>query len=129
MITAAAILAIAANSTCSHVPTTACAVLELNHVYHLCSDGDRPEYKHQLSQMIGWDWYQSHEAMHVSWWRHWRSDDIPHRFRRGFAVEFFDENAGTHRRVEALEFRQTWTAYDPEVADREVLQVTNRRGL
>lgn len=47
--------------------------------------------------------------------------------RRCWACEWHDSDI--HRRVEAQAFIETWTQYDPELADREFLPKEHRREL
>jgi hypothetical protein len=98
-------------------------VVELNHVYD--ADGRRV-----LSQLIFWEWNTRLARHQVVAWRLWK---------RGQPHPLCDPQGGEHhllfhdnqvlRVVHARAYRESWTQYDPEIADRGRLPQNQRRGL
>lgn len=126
--------------------------IELNHVYN--GDGDIV-----IDQIILWDWNKERERFDVVHWlrlsgvrlvgndgelldwnrSHPRGPPFIGKFRRNYmvprreggiyAAEYWDREAGSMRRIEADIFLETWTSYDREVVEREILPQSQRRGL
>jgi len=100
-------------------------LIELAHVY----DGDGRKV---LSQVIFWNWHWRDSKFHVCDWRIANAKSMRPRLdhRSGeYRLEWRDGNSGAWRRAIAPSFRETWSQYDPEVADRAELAVDFRRKL
>lgn len=98
-------------------------LIEVNH-YH--DDTGR----HVFDQMIFYEWEPVYSRYHVREWRLAKSETrLPRRDYRAkvWRVVFYD--AGEPRIVEATEYRETWTQYDPELVNREHLPQEARRPL
>ena len=97
------------------------AMVEVNHFYD-------PDGKHVLDQVIFWDWSNEESTHRVIDWRlckcRWQH---PHELNGRWVCTWFD--GGTLRRVEAAQYRETWTQVDPEVRDRKFLRQEDRRKL
>lgn len=97
--------------------------IEYNHVYD-------QEGKHVFDQAIFWRWNAAERASEVVAWRQIKPcDQVPIRdqARQRYVTMFHD---GTFlRRVEAGAFQETWTQFDPELANRAQCDKGNRRGL
>ena len=96
-------------------------VIEVNHFYDDCG-------RHVFDQQIFWDW--SGTRYQVVAWRLIKSPEmLPHRdWKRGGYVAMWRDNE-TLREVRAPAIRETWTQYDPELAERQVLPQEQRRHL
>lgn len=81
-------------------------------------------------QTIFWDWSPDHDAHRVRAWRLVKHhDQLPfynHGRDRWEAVWLDGE---VMRRVTAGAYRESWTQYDPELAEREYLPKEKRREL
>lgn len=95
-----------------------CDIIELNHYYN--GDG-HPVF----SQWIFWRW--EGRAFRVLAWRMARKNRLPERQGDSWRLLWHDE--GRLRQIEAAEFRQTWTQWDPELHDRRVWPTCLRGGL
>lgn len=122
MITAWMLVVFAAIPT-SETVVDRVAVAEVNHYY----DGQgRPIF----DQVIYYDWCPVTQRHQVRAWRLIKRDElIPRRDwqRGGFLSRFRDGDR--IREVWAAERRETWTQYDPELAERDYLPREHRRGL
>lgn len=96
------------------------SVTEINHYYD--SNGC-----HIFDQIIYWDWEQDH--YNVRAWRLLKHESQRPSYigRRGWVTTHFDGE--TLRRVRAESFRETWTQYDVELLERDILPPERRRGL
>lgn len=96
-------------------------VIELNHVH---SETGHP----YLHQWIFWHWNHAQRRYEVV---AWRRVGYEHYYWRGKTLRFIDGviEGKVEREIRAVSFRETWTFDDPEVADRQVLEIENRRGL
>ncbi|TWT30701.1 hypothetical protein [Blastopirellula retiformator] len=95
-------------------------LIEVNHLYD-CGG------RHVLDQIIFWDW--DRDRFTVRAWRLIKDGNcLPRRNRNGVYVSYW-RDMYTMRKVVAPRKRETWTNYDPEVADREVLPMDCRWGL
>jgi hypothetical protein len=128
-----------------------CTVAEINHVYS-------PDGSLVFDQLIWWDWNASRQRFDVVDWRiiqncrqssdeeqgRWRlqyPDGPPYvgRFVRVHCVpcregplrvsRWYDEKTHRLRRVTADVLRETWSSYDREMVEREILPCNQRRGL
>lgn len=91
-------------------------VLELNHFYD-------EHGKLVFDQWLFWDWNPVDRRYDVRAWLLNKGKQ-----RRVATTLSWDDN-GHLRRVRAIEFRETWTQYDPELVAREVRPKEYRRGL
>ena len=97
--------------------------IELNHVYDVWGN-------HTLSQLIFWKHYGISTRTHVVAWRLWKPGypmpvhDVP---QGGYALLFIDGQ--TLRLLRSQRYRETWTQYAPEIADRLLLPQNRRVGL
>ncbi|QDU73591.1 hypothetical protein Pan97_05670 [Bremerella volcania] len=98
-------------------------LVEVNHVY---DRSGRPV----LDQVIFYQWSRADARYQVIAWRLLRS---PGQFpwydwnRRVYVSRWFD--AELLRKVVAAQRRETWTAYDPEMAERAIYPIEYRREL
>ena len=101
----------------------ACDVIELNHFY---DDAGR----HVFDQVIFYTWDGSrHQVLD---WRLVKSPSyLPQRSARGAWQCLFVDGSSRDvlRQVTGRSFRETWTQFDPELAEREVLPKEHRRLL
>lgn len=104
-------------------------VVEVNHLYN-----DMGE--HVLDQVIFWDWCFTACRYQVRDWRLLRGAASPsgrvccgpqRLWPFGWQVTLLDD--GGVRRIYARAVRETWTQYDPEMAERNVLEEQKRRKL
>lgn len=96
-------------------------LIEVNHVFS-------PEGRPTFAQCIFYTW--QNERYEVVAWRGLKSaDQWPHRnyVRGGFTTIWYDGDV--LRRVDAYAIRETWTQYDVELAEREILPKHLRREL
>lgn len=100
-----------------------CDVIELNHMY----DG---EGRLVFDQVIFWDWTPDECRYQVRAWRivKWPSQ-IPERDHARACWRTVFRDGEVLRVVESQSMGETWTQYDPEVFEREVLPIHRRRGL
>ena len=102
-------------------------VIELNHFY------DKENLKHIFDQYIYWDfdtsrWFGGQH--HVVDWRlaTGKKNMLPRRaVGGGFVQTFWDKDQ--LREVRSISLRETWTTYDPELAERARFPKEERRGL
>lgn len=73
-----------------------------------------------MQQWIAWDWASIDGVHRCQWWAR-ASGEIPTRTADGWRVTVGG------KRIEARAYRVTRTVGDPEVADRSVWPVENRR--
>lgn len=100
-----------------------CDVVELNHFY---DDNGRLVF----DQLIYWDWSDEADRYQVRAWRLLKSDfQRPARDwqRGGFKAVWFDGER--LRVVRHLSFCETWTQFDPELIERQMLSTEDRREL
>jgi hypothetical protein len=97
-------------------------VVEINHFY---DDQGRLVF----DQAIFWDWCPANERFRVRDWRLLKTPaQIPQRsVTGGYVAVWFDGDA--MRRVRCRQVRESWTMFDPELAQREILPKANRREL
>lgn len=98
-------------------------VIEVNHLF---DDGGRPVF----TQVIFWHWCLSSSRYHVRAWRLVKDQSqLPRRdhFSGGYVAWWQDGE--TLRAVHAQSVRETWTQYDPELLERDVLPVEHRSQL
>ncbi len=105
------------------VATDRVDLIELNHFY---------DEKGQLvfDQIIFYDWSAQRGRFNVRAWRMLKTPaQIPHpnARQRKYTVVWYDGD--TLRRVEAPSIRESWTQYDPELAERAYLPKDMRREL
>jgi hypothetical protein len=93
-----------------------CERIEINHVYNL-------QGEHVLDQVIYWQYYG--DSLHVKDWR-WLKDknQFPRKTGQYWQSLFLDQN--TLRRIRAPTFLESYSLYDPELADRALLPCENR---
>jgi len=101
-------------------------VIEVNHVF----DGEGTE---TFVQAIFWRWRGFEGHYRVVDWRTVRDGNVypVRRWDRGgvWVSRWRDDRDRCWREVRAPLFRETWTVYDVEVADREFLPERYREGL
>lgn len=100
-----------------------CDVVEINHFY---DDNGRLVF----DQLIYWDWCDEAERYQVRAWRLLKCDSqrpIRNWRRGGYSALWFDGER--LRLVRHLSFRETWTQYDPELLERQLLSTEERREL
>ena len=98
-------------------------LVEVNHVYN---KSGRPI----LDQVIFYQWSHVDARYQVIAWRLLRRPgQIPQRDwkRKVYVSRWFDE--GILRNVTAEQYRETWTSYDPEMAERAIYPIEYRRQL
>jgi len=80
-----------------------------------------------LQQIIFWDW--NGEFYEVVAWRILNPTMQPtYRWGECRYVSDWRENNKSYR-VHAITFRETWTTWDPEIDNRELVPVCRRRNL
>ena len=90
------------------------------------------EGREVFHQIIYWGWCPDHERYQVVAWRMVKGGDESYIPRRdwsggGYAATWVDGDV--IRRVRADSFRESWTQYDPELAEREWYPKERRREL
>mgnify|MGYP001599711530 CR=1 FL=1 len=98
-------------------------LIEVNHFYD-------EHGRLVFDQAIFYDWCDCHERHQVRAWRLVKCESqLPQRDweRGGYTVAWLDGEV--LRRVRADSIRESWTQYDPEFVEREVLCKDKRRGL
>lgn len=98
-------------------------LIEVNHVY---DERGRAIF----SQVIFYDWSSEESRYQVRAWRMLKKPtQVPHRDwqTKDFVAVWHDE--GVLREVHADAMRESWTQYDPELAEREHLPKEHRREL
>lgn len=98
-------------------------LIEINHFYD-------EHGKHVFDQVIFYDWSSEESRYHVRAWRLLKKpDQIPSRnWKHGYFVTVWHDG-DLLRRVRAPSMRESWTQYDPELAEREHLPKEKRREL
>jgi hypothetical protein len=95
-------------------------LLELNHVVR--DDGS------EFVQWILWDWEPSQRAYCVVAWQRYECGDT-YQVSRGRFNLTWDRCELPARIISSAVFRETWTAYDPEVENQKVWRPAMRRQL
>ena len=90
-------------------------LVEKNHYY----DCDGREV---FCQWIFYDWQGGRHQVVA-----WRMAREEHNFRQAPPVLTWSENGV--RQIRGMYWRETWTQWDPEIADREILERKSRRGI
>ncbi len=117
-----AFLAITSNPTIETVSDQV-DLIEVNHFY---DENGRLVF----DQIIFFDWSEVHGRYHVRAWRLLkRPSQIPQRDwqRGGYVTTWHDGDV--LRQVRSVAVRETWTQYDPELAEREFLPKDRRLEL
>jgi hypothetical protein len=98
-------------------------LIEVNHFHDECG-------KHVFDQLIFYDWCSRYCRNQVVAWRLIKSPaQLPIRdWKRGDYVCTWNDN-GLLRSVRASSLRESWTQYDPELLEREILPLSERREL
>lgn len=114
------LLALAHDARCELVLADQCDVIELNHFY---DDNGR----HVFDQVIFYNWDgRRHEVLD---WRLVKEPSyLPQRLPGG-ACRCLFVDAQAIRQVTGSSGRETWTQFDPELAEREFLPKERRRLL
>lgn len=100
-----------------------CDVVEINHFY---DDNGRLVF----DQLIYWDWSEEDNRYQVRAWRLLKCEfqrPVRDWERGGFTAIWFDGER--LRVVRHLSLRETWTQFDPELIERQVLATEDRREL
>lgn len=101
----------------------ACDLIEVNRFYD--ENG-----KLVFDQVIFWDWKPIEGEYHVAAWRLLKSEEQkPYRSPVCDCWETVWHDGDVLRRVRAPYVRETWTQFDPELANREMLKKEFRRDL
>ena len=96
-------------------------LVEINHYYD-------QRGKLVLDQIIFYEWCAERCRYQVRDWRLLKSaNQLPRRNRHGNDYVAVWRDGQLLRKVHARAVRETWTLYDPEVADRENLPKNRRR--
>jgi len=98
-------------------------LIEVNHLYDLSG---RPV----IHQMIFYQWDRVTHRFQVRAWRLLKSNDqLPQRnwSQDNYVSQWRD--LSTMRKVYAENVRETWTIYDPEVLERQMLPIDRRVDL
>lgn len=99
-----------------------CDLVEVNHLY----DEDA---RHIFTQTIYFDWCDETCRFQVRAWRLVKRQSLmPAKGGDVFRASWI-ENGDTLRSVSAKAFRESWTQYDPELIERDVLPSGDRRDL
>ena len=98
-------------------------LIELNHFFD-------DQGRHVFDQMIFYDWSAEHNRYQVRAWRLLKSasQQPRHDWERDVYVATW-QDGDLMRNVQAQTMRETWTQYDPELAEREYLPKELRREL
>ena len=97
--------------------------IELNHVY----DGDGTLV---FSQLIFWDWHHNAACYQVVAWRLWKPKrPLPLRNWRQGSYCLLLQDGTVLRSIQAKRYHESWTQFDPEIADRGWLSQDQRRQL
>lgn len=98
-------------------------LIEVNHFYD--ENG-----KANFSQVIFYDWRPSESHYHVRAWRLVKNDSQRPRMDWGGREWVSRWHDGERfREVRSSAFRETWTQYDPELFERDILPKEKRIGL
>jgi hypothetical protein len=103
-----------------------CDVVDLVEINHVYDSHGKPIY----TQAVFYDWQARDGEYQVRSWRLLKADsEYPQRdFRRGNWAMFFPQG-GMLRDVRATTFRESWTQYDLEQAERDRSPKEYRPGL
>jgi hypothetical protein len=120
-----ALLLVTTMALVPHTPLVAdrADVVEVNHYYDERGSA-------VFDQLIFWDWWDSESDYRVFAWRLLKSaaqEPLRDWQRGGYTVRWLDGNV--LREVRSGSIRETWTQFDPEVQDRDILPPHRRRGL
>lgn len=99
-----------------------CCLIEINHVV----SGDTGE--ESFVQLIAWEFSPFESRFHVQDWRFLKRNEHAARSGAMWRVTFQD-SSDVWRTVTAPAYRETFTTYDPETAERDVLPSCKRRGF
>tara|TARA_Y100000034_G_scaffold33743_1_gene41264 strand:+ start:490 stop:888 length:399 start_codon:yes stop_codon:yes gene_type:complete len=100
-------------------------VIELNHFYD-------DQCRLVFDQWLFYDWDKSRSEYVVMDWRLRKSSAIVMRNHRTktYSLTFADHKMrNVLRKVTAISYKETWTQYDPELINREVVPQEQRREL
>lgn len=98
-------------------------IIEINHFMN--SSGES-----QLDQVIFWDYSPSLGKYVVVAWRSIKPGfPYPYQTKSGYELLWKDTRDNTIRRVVSKSRTETWTDYDPETANQELLERNLRREL
>jgi hypothetical protein len=101
-------------------PTDQFDLVEFNHFQS--QDG-------HYDQLIFWDWSPDHRCYFVQAWMHiGKLENMPVE-SNGQWIVTRREATGEVRRIVCEGYRETWTAYDPERADKKKFDDKYRKGL
>ncbi|XZE54787.1 hypothetical protein SH139x_000766 [Planctomycetaceae bacterium SH139] len=112
-------------STCvkQHAVYDKVDLIEVNH-YHDESG------RHVFDQLIFYDWHAGQNRFHVRAWRLIKEPgQTPMRDHDDKVWRVIWHDAGVLRHVEASSHRETWTQFDPELANRSYLPQDQRKDL
>lgn len=119
----AILLAATALNPPENVVTDHVDVIEINHFYD-------EQGKLVFDQVLYFDWSPAESRYNVRAWRLLKSPGhVPQKdWQRGdYVATFYDGDV--LREIRAQTVRETWTQYDPELAEREFLPKERRREL
>jgi hypothetical protein len=121
----AILLLLAANIDLSTTLNDRVDLIELNHFY---DDQGRLVF----DQWLFYDWDNHHRQFIIVDWRLCKTNDIVMRnhHRRNYSLSFPDhKHRNALRKVTAGGYCETWTQYDPELVNREIVPIDRRREL
>ncbi|TWT34704.1 hypothetical protein [Blastopirellula retiformator] len=96
-------------------------LIEVNHFFD-------EQGRHVIDQIIFWDW--DRDRFQIRAWRLINSDaQLPTRDWRRDQYVCYWRDLMQLRKVYAPRKRETWTTYDPEVLEREMRSIEERREL
>jgi hypothetical protein len=98
-------------------------LVEVNHFYD-------DQGRHVFDQVIFYDWAEGHSRHMVRAWRLVKNPaQLPQRnWKDGSYTALWHDNE-VLRKVQAKSMRESWTQYDPELAEREYLPKEKRKEL
>jgi hypothetical protein len=106
-----------------HVVTEQVDLVEVNHFYD-------DQGRHVFDQMIFYDWSSLRNRYQVRAWRLVKSvTQLPQKKWNQEAYVATWQDGEVFREVQARTMRESWTQYDPELAEREFLPKEQRREL
>jgi hypothetical protein len=101
-------------------------LLELNEVW--IWDEEARQWRYSMTQLIGYDFH--HKGNRVQWWTLYKPQ--VHTIRRDYTRQEYElswaDDQGQHF-VRTKHFRHTDTPYDPELVNRAIWPIANRRKL
>ncbi|MFO1063883.1 MAG: hypothetical protein U0892_08480 [Pirellulales bacterium] len=99
-------------------------LIEFNHFYDDLG-------RHAYDQVIFYEWSDEYARYNVMAWCLVENDDsrIPVKSRNGgdYVVRWFDRDAKAEREIRSRLYRETWTQFDPERADKRLLEEVPRQ--